>query len=224
VTRQDEVVRIGTWNLAGRWGTGQRELLLTQDCDVWLLTEVREDVALPGLESHLTTSRMGTRRCWAGIFSRLRLQRLPDPHPASVAASGKGLVWCSSILPWRSCGPDPWGSGNPGEKTSRAVERLMAALPPGALVWGGDWNHSLAGRDNVGSRVGRNAIEEAVAMRQLNVVTRDAPHRVPSHSSIDHIAVPEYVQVLSSDRVIAADEDGRRLSDHDAYTSEIAQP
>lgn len=37
------------------------ELLLAQECDVWLLTEVRADVSLTGFESHLTAAKMAPR-------------------------------------------------------------------------------------------------------------------------------------------------------------------
>ena len=55
-------MRIGTWNLAGRvWLPAHRELLTVQDCDVWLLTEVRADVDLPGYQAHLTAGEMAPR-------------------------------------------------------------------------------------------------------------------------------------------------------------------
>jgi len=41
-------LRIGTWNLAGRWKDAHKSLLLRQDCDAWLLTEVGESLELDG--------------------------------------------------------------------------------------------------------------------------------------------------------------------------------
>src|SRR4051812_27579468 len=41
-------MRIGTWNLAGRWTPEHERFLLAADCDVWLLTEVNERVRLDG--------------------------------------------------------------------------------------------------------------------------------------------------------------------------------
>ena len=35
--RHDELVRIGTWNLEGRWSRDHLDLFIQQDCDVWLL-------------------------------------------------------------------------------------------------------------------------------------------------------------------------------------------
>ena len=44
-------MRIGTWNLGGRWGDQHRAFLRRRDCDVWLLTEVRTDVQLHGYQT-----------------------------------------------------------------------------------------------------------------------------------------------------------------------------
>lgn len=105
-------MRIGTWNLAGRWTAAHCALLLEQGCDVWLLTEVREDVVLAGFQRHLTTCLMveqAPSRHWAGVLSREPLDPLPDPHPASALATVDGVTYCSSILPWRTAGSaTPW--------------------------------------------------------------------------------------------------------------------
>lgn len=215
---QDEHVHIGTWNLAGRWSADHLQLLMDQDCDVWLLTEVREDVAMPGFDSHLTASKMTSRRHWAGVFCSSPLEPLPDPHPASAAALGMGLSWCSSILPWRSCCAEPWGEGTSREKTERALDQLVGSLTVGQF-WGGDWNHAMHGPESAGSVAGRIAIKAAVAHLELKTVTEDSPHRIPGLLSIDHIAVPKTSLVHSVNRIIAQDQAGKRLSDHDAYTT-----
>ncbi len=218
-------MRVGTWNLAGRWSPQHGELLLAQECDVWLLTEVRADVSLPGFASHLTAAEMAPRRHWAGIYSRTTFQPLPDPHPASAAAFGLGLSWCSSILPWRSCGPVPWGEGTSSEKTKRALDKLISGLPVGTLVWGGDWNHAMRGREYTGSIVGRTAIKAAVANLQLTIATEDSPHRIAGLLTIDHIAVPQAARITSANRITGDDHNtGERLSDHDAYTIEVTVP
>ena len=214
-------MRVGTWNLEGRWSPDHLELLAAQECDVWLLTEVRHDTSLPGFESHLTTAKMGDAKSWAGVFSRRPLQPLPDPHPASAAAVGMGLVWCSSILPWRTCGTDPWGEGTTSEKTARALEHLMAALPAGGLVWGGDWNHAMEGPEYAGSLAGRSAIKKRSRVAGCNW-RPVACRTIPGLFTIDHIAVPDGAQILGATRVVAENQQGDRLSDHDAYTTEFA--
>jgi len=219
VTRPGRV-RIGTWNLAGRWSPAHLDVLVAQDCDVWLLTEVRADTALPGYHSHVTTAQMARRRHWAGVFSRSPLTPLPDPHVASAAAVVADVTYCSSILPWRSCGPVPWGDGSTAERTARALDALLPALPRHDLVWGGDWNHSLVGREWSGSKAGRVHIEAALDAFGLQVPTRELPHRIDGIASIDHIAVPRGASVTNATRVSAVGSDGR-LSDHDAYAVEI---
>jgi hypothetical protein len=214
-------MRVGTWNLAGRWSPHHLELLLAQECDVWLLTEVRADVSLAGFESHLTAAKMAPRRHWAGIYSRTTLQPRPDPHPASAAAFGFGLTWCSSILPWRSCGTVPWGDGAAKEKTRRALDQLASELPVGALIWGGDWNHAMQGREYAGSVAGRNAIKAAVADLQLTLATENSPHCIPGLLTIDHIAVPHSTRIHAVNRIVAEDHSGKRLSDHDAYAIDV---
>ena len=90
----------------------------------------------------------------------------------------------------------------------------------GALVWGGDWNHALTGREYAGSRAGRSSLLAAVDKLGLTVATTHQPHAIEALLSIDHIAVPEGVEVADVRRVSAA-VDGRRLSDHDAYALRI---
>ena len=214
-------IRVGTLNLAGRWSPHHLELLLAQECDVWLLTEVRADVSLAGFGSHLTAAKMAPRRHWAGIYSRTPLQPRPDPHPASAAAYGLGLTWCSSILPWRSCGTVPWGDGAAKEKTRRALDQLASELPVGALIWGGDWNHAMQGREYAGSVAGRTAIKAAVVDLQLTLATEDSPHCIPGLLTIDHIAVPQSARIHAVNRVVAEDHSGKRLSDHDAYAIDV---
>lgn len=80
------MVRIGTWNLAGKWtDTGddgythtnrQRELLADQECDLWLLTEVRlwgGDWNQP-LRGPDWVGSVGGRRCLLGATKGLGLQ------------------------------------------------------------------------------------------------------------------------------------------------------
>lgn len=46
-------MRIGTWNLAGRWDSRHLGLLTAADCDLLLLTEVSERVELLGYPRQL---------------------------------------------------------------------------------------------------------------------------------------------------------------------------
>jgi hypothetical protein len=106
---------------------------------------------------------MARRRRWAGVLVRGDdLTPLPDPHPASAMATSRGWTFCSSILPWRSCGNSPWIGARHVDETEAAVATLLESLPTTRLIWGGDWNHALTGREYAGSIGGRTHVTEAV--------------------------------------------------------------
>lgn len=217
-------MRIGTWNLAGRWDQRHLQLLDAAACDVWLLTEVSDRLVLPGYHEVRTEASMAAKRTWAGVFSRDEPQRLPDPHPATAAAIIGKLTFWSSILPWRSCGGAPtWVGDRHVDKTRAAVEALLNNQPPGELIWGGDWNHALSGREHTGSIGGRDAILSAVNVAGLRIPTTELAHRLAGLLSIDHIAIPNSWDVDHASRIVA-EADGVRLSDHDLYLVDVASP
>ena len=51
-------MRIGTWNLDGRWSLAHQAFMQEQMCDVWLLTEVPGDISLQGYTQHLSQEIM----------------------------------------------------------------------------------------------------------------------------------------------------------------------
>ena len=210
------LVRIGTWNLAGRWSPDHERLMAAQECDLWLLTEVSDRVELPGMRRHIGQEHMAARRHWAAILSHHRFEPLEDPHPASASIQMGDTTFVSSVLPWRSCGArHPWIGSRHEEKTQAAVGSVLESLK-GSVIWGGDWNHALHGPEYAGSRAGRSHIENAVSQLELQVPTERLSHRIEGLLSIDHIAVPKGVLVQAAERVSAAT-DEKRLSDHDAY-------
>ncbi len=196
--------------------------MLDADCDVWLLTEVNERTSLPGYALHMTQARMAPRRRWAAIASRLPMSSSPDPHPASARARIGATTYVSSILPWRACGSlFPWVGERHAERTANAVDDLLLGLRPArSLVWGGDWNHALTGKEYAGSQGGRRAILTALEELRLEVPTTQLPHRIDGLLSIDHIAVPRGWSTSATR--LPAERDGKRLSDHDAYVVELS--
>jgi hypothetical protein len=101
-------MRIGTWNVENRLMTEQhQELILGQECDVWLLTEVHpkwsenDGTKILGFNANLSKGVMGRNQHWAAVLSLLPLERLEDPHEASANAKINGVTYCSTILPWR---------------------------------------------------------------------------------------------------------------------------
>jgi len=211
-------MRIGTWNLAGRWSETRADFLVSLRCDVLLLTEVHHETSVPGMHGRTTYGLMAPDRFWAGVFSVSPMIGYPDPHGAAALATVDGITCVSSVLPWRSCGRGlPWLGERHGDKTGHAVAPIARLRQP--VVWGGDWNHALEGTDHVGSREGRDHIFGVLDDLGLQVPTAElGAHR--GERSIDHIAVPKEWVVLAAEQVAAA-EDGKRLSDHDAYVVEL---
>jgi hypothetical protein len=190
------------------------------DCDVLLLAEVSEKIALPGYSLHATELAMAARRRWAAVATRDPMRVLPDPHGASAMAAVGDLRICSSILPWKGSGARvPWTGGNTAERTASAVAAVESATP---TLWRGDWNHALSGREWAGSLEGRRRILDAVERLSLQVPTGDAAHQIDGLLSIDHIAVPASWTVLAVEHHPAFVDDVR-ISDHDAYVVEVSQ-
>ena len=215
-------MRIGTWNLAGRWTDDHQALMLDADCDVWLLTEVSERTALPGYALHVSQALMARRRRWAGIASRIPMASSPDPHTASAMAQIGATTYVSSVLPWKACGSRaPWVGTRHADKTLHAVDDLLLHLRAARnLVWGGDWNHALSGKEYAGSMGGRLEILRALDELGMTAPTADLPHPIEGLLSIDHVAVPKGTQAVASR--IVAEHDGKRLSDHDAYVVDLS--
>lgn len=211
-------MRIGTWNLEGKWSSVHLDLLQGQECDVWLLTEVPTDASVPGMVAHRTEQPMGPRKTWASIFSVVDNIPRPDPHRATAMADCGGLRFMSSVLPWRSCGAE-WEGSTLAEKMRVTLTSLREHIDE-TTIWGGDWNQALEGRDYVGSLDGRKEILQLVNDAQLSVPTSALGSASNGHRSIDHIAVPITWDVFGAHRLEAAIE-GHRLSDHDAYVVTI---
>jgi hypothetical protein len=209
-------MRIATWNMEGRGGAAQTNFLLDEKCDVLLLTEVKEGWSLPGYNLTPGTADMAPGKRWAAVASREALVTRQPGHPASAAAVVGGTTYVSTILPWAGSGGDkPWQ----GEDHPARVDNALKSLAPFLrkqpdLVWGGDWNHSLAGRERAGSGVGRAELMSLVEELGLEVPTADLPHRLPDLLSIDHVAMRGRSEEA---RRVVASKNGQRLSDHDLY-------
>lgn len=214
-------MRIGTWNLDGKWSPAHRQLMEDQRCDVWLLTEVPCTVELTGFQpAHLSKEHMAERRHWAAILSRRPLEKVHAPHPASAAARIDGTTYCSIVLPWRSCGPEhPWTPGNHATKMRAALDQLQAGLATAGdnLVLGGDFNQALHGPETAGSAEGRTHLTAFLHKLGLRSATAALPHQLDCLATIDHITVGARSIVRAPEQVPAA-----ALSDHDAYTLELS--
>jgi Endonuclease/Exonuclease/phosphatase family len=214
-------MRIGTWNLDGKWSDRHADFLRRHDCDVWLLTEVRADVQLDRYERAVTKLPMTPDRHWSAILSRIGLAEQKAPHPTTARAIvGDTTYWCS-VLPWRTCGEQtPWVGSTHADKVAALLSDLELARPDGRLVWGGDWNQALTGRDYAGSTDGRRHLLATVDSFKLHVPTAGLRHQLPGHASIDHIALPQG-DLATRITWLAANDQRGSLSDHDAYIVDI---
>jgi hypothetical protein len=212
-------MRIGTWNLDGRWSADHRRFLKEEECDIWLLTEVPTAFSLDD-GALFPSTPMATAKAWAAVWSTGDVVESSSPHPAAATAVRDGFLLCSCVLPWRAARvfwPEDTGD-DIAAITTAALARLETGLLAAArpVVWGGDWNHALHGREDVGTNDGRRAIGKVLAAIGLQVPTENLPNATPGMLSIDHIAIPTEWHVGDCRRVVAG-ADGKRLSDHDAY-------
>jgi hypothetical protein len=98
-----------------------------------------------------------------------------------------------------------------------ALEVLLGGLPSTDLVWGGDRNQSLDGRESAGSLGGRQHLLAAIDKLGLQVATTNLPHRLDGLLSIDHIGVGVERLVTGVEHLSAVG-----LSDHDCYVVDLA--
>ena len=97
-------MRIGTWNLENKWSDKHRDLLRSEGCDVWLLTEVNPQAVnregtIADYYCHISEGSWCGQH-WAAVLSIEPLSPFrPDPHEASAAASVNGITYCSTVLP-----------------------------------------------------------------------------------------------------------------------------
>lgn len=217
---------VGTWNLDNRIPTeDHRRILLDHKCDVWLLTELHprwlsNEGNLVGWNLHASTNLMGRGQYWAAIMSQSSIMPFEDPHPATASAEVNGVTFWSTILPWRGveAGSAPWAGSNHAAMTGAAVDALLQKVPTGDLVWGGDWNHSLMGKEHAGSMQGRKHILAAIDKLGLKVPTSTLSHRGDYCTAIDHVGVPMTWVVDGAYRIHT-----NKLSDHDAYVVSVSR-
>lgn len=214
-------MRIGTWNLEGRWSDAHADVVTEMSCDVLLLTEVPHELDLVGYRIHRATALMSPGTYWCAVAYRGEGAALADPHPASASVRLGDLVVCCSVLPWlqwRAAGCDePVWSGDQAERMASTVDVLVAALSSeGDVVWGGDWNTPLGGSLAGFSRAAQTSLLDAVRRLGLRVPTENLGSATDGCLSVDHVAVPTDAQVLSAVTVGVP----RRLSDHWAYVVE----
>lgn len=215
-------LRIGTWNMEGRWSDEHRHLLAWQQCDVWLLTEVSEKSKFPGYVIHPSRESISKGVRWASIAVADKYEPAihSDPHPASCMVTWSGVTFISSVLPWNSSGASwRWPGKGTAERTGFALQELTKSLAKDT-VWGGDWNNALEGPYTGSSKGARALILREARHHDLQVPTKVLPHRLAGLRSIDHIPVPGSWTAESLRRVPGLVDDSP-LSDHDIYVVDV---
>jgi hypothetical protein len=180
-------VRIGTWNLEGRWSPDHLALMDREACDVWLLTEVHIDTAVPGMHVHRTAELMGHRKAWAAIFSTVDIDPQPDPHRATALAQIDGLRLMSSVLPWRTCGPSwpgstwPRNRERPWTRCASTSTRRRSGAATGTRLWKAPSTSgaSTAGPDPQTHRDLTSLAANEVTGQRFAGTPLDRPHRCP---------------------------------------------
>lgn len=251
-TRPGNKVRpviIGTWNLetyAPRdsvRGERQSRALSRHDADLWFLTELHADWAIDGHSIHFSAPRPEapvTRRK-AAISSRWDLKPIPkrdDPVEGRFCmarvldpSTRKSILAVCTVLPWRGATPH-WRELLNRDLTfaeafthvlDYVVQRIHEERLEGeAVIWGGDLDQSLAGRDYVGSLIGRVALTNAFDDLELKVPTMHLPAHIDAHPAIDHIAIPATWQLQKPPGVHKPVHETKPLSDHALYIVEAS--
>ena len=235
---------IGTWNLEvyrsrhSALGIAMAEELNRHLVDVWFLTELHADWEVRGHNLCLAPPREGaleTRR-FAGIATSFHLEpiaarddpvegwmclaRLTDPR------TSKSCLAASIVLPWR--GITPYWRQTLGRDVTYPesfhhvlayiVGRIEDERCPGEdVIWGGDFNQALSGRDYVGTHQGRSDLEAALNRLGLQAPTANLPALGPTQPTIDHIAVPTDWSVRKEPTVHRPTRNQKPLSDHALY-------
>lgn len=227
-------LRVGTWNIdrsEPRWRQPQQAAHVGNQADVWLLTEVpsswQHGLSTPSFSA---VRPRETDQHWAAITSIWHKESIVVAHPtlamARIDHPQGAFLAASSVFPWRGAA-EFWPNGDGDTFAERCANTLddhaseiceaRCGLP---VVWGGDFNQALSGRDYVGSDAGRAALSKAFKHLGLRAVTVEAGGQIPPHLSIDHVAIPKGWEAGDVD-VQRPQPDGRCLSDHPSYVVSV---
>ncbi len=234
-------VRVGTWNVeyaAGEERNAARlERLLTADCDVLVLTETHDALAVPSPYVSVSSAQRPTAADggrWVTIWSRLSVQELTTNDPVRTAAAKLAgwIVVYGTVLPWHT---DPGSMPDPAApvpnwsefmrvtpEQSAEWRALRDANPHSLLIMAGDLNQSLGTTHYYGTSAGRKLLRDCLKQADLTCFTDDEhlPQGLLRHPPIDHIcaAAPNGYVVEGMDWLgwEGAWEGSGRLSDHSA--------
>jgi endonuclease/exonuclease/phosphatase family metal-dependent hydrolase len=209
--------------------------------DVWFLTELHADwevegqsicFAPPRTEAPIFRRKAAIATSWRmdilpsgdnPVEGRKCLARLIEP------VTGKTVLAASTVLPWRGV-TTHWRKILNREMSyaevfsyvlDYMVQRIEKERRLGeSVIWGGDFNQGLSGRDYVGTHLGRAALRAGFDRLGLQVPTQDLPALIKNHPAIDHIAVPWDWSIVAPPAIRRPLRNGKPLSDHGLYLVE----
>ncbi len=234
-------VRIGTWNVEYAAGADRNAArlgrLLAADCDVLVLTETHERLALPPPYVAVSSDQRPTAAAggrWVTIWSRLPVRQLGTKESVRTAAAelSGGIVVYGTVLPWHT---DPGPKSHPAAPVPNWSEftrvtplqgaewrALRAEKPDSVLIVAGDLNQSLGAEHYYGTKAGRQLLRDCLEQADLTCFTdgEHLPQGLLKHPPIDHIcAAPPSGHVLEGLNWVGWEgvwEGAGRLSDHSA--------
>ena len=237
-------MRIGTWNIE-RMGRGRKFADLYRDELLSLMADVAV-VPEPGPGFHdlfpeavMSPENRPSRKppeAWVAIIGKNLEAVTPEIQYSRLAVAartvidGQSVIVYGSVLPWNSAqhhAPDVYGDEKRlfmeiFEKALKEqvgdMEELRRRYPQEALIWAGDFNHTLEGRAL--SRGASNLLRDAISELGLKAVNADSPHRAEGMKSLDLICVESSWTCSGIDSEYP-EPDGRPLSDHCWYVADL---
>ncbi|SHG42109.1 endonuclease/exonuclease/phosphatase family protein [Geodermatophilus nigrescens] len=241
-------MRIGTWNVNRVYRDSERApgikaWLTGQQVDLWLLTEIHGDWHARGDGLTVSPKRSwgAERQRWAAIETSLTVTKLAPSlgpqHPgeeglamARVRCDDANVLVACSVLPLEGSGENWVGLPEGRLKQFRFVlrhhiDRINSERRAGeAVIWGGDFTQELKAPYSGGTPDGAEALRSAFEELDLRPLTESVERLKSDHPAIDHLAVSPELATGPAETHRPPWSDGKYLSDHAAYTAEIACP
>jgi hypothetical protein len=231
-------IRVGTWNVRSASAdnnAARLALLLAKECDVLVLTETNDELALPDpYKPLISNDRPGARPGgrWVTIWSNrpgITLRTL-DPVRTTAAELEGGIVIFGTVLPWNDemrPDSDPAETRSDWEEFTRVTseqskewQKLRRKHPDKLLIVAGDLNQTLGTPNWYGTVASRHVLRHCMQAAELTCLT-DGDHLPDSLlrcPPIDHVcaAAPVGAAVSGADWAAWEGEapEGIRLSDH----------
>ncbi|MEI8343112.1 MAG: endonuclease/exonuclease/phosphatase family protein [Verrucomicrobiota bacterium] len=245
-------MKIATWNVDrvspgyGARSERIRRAIEDVETDVWVLTETHPDFTPgDGFERAAVSATAPDRKgvqCWVAIWVRkdwdsaeLTLTGQPERSAACLLRRtiGKPIIIFGCVLPWRSDVRHSVLRG--GEAFAHAIEahsadwnHLRMKHPEAVFCLAGDLNQELNANGPVGTKRGRDALDEALGLgdRDIECITGgDLDPLVAKGwpASIDHIAIGPGLQIVPNSHYIWPDHYPlqKTMSDHHGVRVEL---